>query len=55
MTEAPHVPPETMKKWREAIRKGDNSALDLLIEDLVKPVKDMAITSLQTIRREDGS
>ena len=36
----PHIPPEAMEKWREAIRRGDNQALGLLIDELCEPVKE---------------
>ena len=35
-----HVPPEKMKEWREAIKRGDNQALELLISELCKPVRE---------------
>ena len=34
----PHVPESVMRKWREAIRKGDDEALKRLVNDLMEPV-----------------
>jgi hypothetical protein len=52
MTEAPHVPEDTMKRWKEAVRRGDNAELERLVDDLVKPVlgsDDVAITGQHRI------